>query len=181
MIQPPGGGFVVGGPIAPPRRSGVGSTINLTTTGIQRKDLNAMTAIGSPKMANGRGGGMTAKLPRKASAPNLQSTGSGRPLPPTPEESENSIKLMLVFSLKLHFVHFSISSPSAAYKQKHQPGLPKQSFSARDGIHQMVMRTLSGFGYLCQQLTYLVLGRIFQIASKIGKLLVSYHKVNQQL
>jgi hypothetical protein len=45
---------------------------------------------------------------------------------------------------------------------------------ARDIIHQIVIRTLAGFCYLCQQLVYLVLGKIFLIASEIGDLLGSY-------
>jgi hypothetical protein len=44
----------------------------------------------------------------------------------------------------------------------------------RDKIHQIVIRTLSGFCYLCQQLAYLVDSRIFLIASKIIKLHGSY-------
>jgi hypothetical protein len=45
-----------------------------------------------------------------------------------------------------------------------------------DGFHQIVIRTLSGFRYLCQQLAYLVLSRIFLIASKIGELLGRYQE-----
>jgi hypothetical protein len=53
--------------------------------------------------------------------------------------------------------------------------LQKIIFStARDGIHQMVIQTLSGFRYLCQQLAYLVLSRIFPIASQIDESLESY-------
>jgi hypothetical protein len=44
----------------------------------------------------------------------------------------------------------------------------------QDGIHQIVIRTLSGFRYLCQKLAYLVLSRIFLIASQINELLESY-------
>jgi hypothetical protein len=44
----------------------------------------------------------------------------------------------------------------------------------RDGIHQIVIRTLSGFHYLCQELAYLVLSRIFPIASQIDESLESY-------
>jgi hypothetical protein len=44
----------------------------------------------------------------------------------------------------------------------------------RDGIHQIVIRTLSGFRYLCQQLAYLVLSRIFPIASQMDDSLESY-------
>jgi hypothetical protein len=48
---------------------------------------------------------------------------------------------------------------------------------AGDGFHhKIVIRTLSGFCYLCQQLAYLVLRRIFMIASQIGELLGSYQK-----
>jgi hypothetical protein len=43
-----------------------------------------------------------------------------------------------------------------------------------DGIHQIVIRTLSGFRYLRQQLAYLVLSRIFLIASQIDESLESY-------
>jgi hypothetical protein len=46
----------------------------------------------------------------------------------------------------------------------------------RNGIHQIIIRTLSGFRYLCQQLAYLVISRIFLIASKIGRLLGSYQE-----
>jgi hypothetical protein len=49
------------------------------------------------------------------------------------------------------------------------------------GIHQIVIRTLSGFLYLCQQLAYLVLSRIFLIASKIGELLRSCQKYPQSV
>jgi hypothetical protein len=45
-----------------------------------------------------------------------------------------------------------------------------------DGTHQIVIRTLSGFLYLCQQLAFYVLSRIFLIASKIGELLGSYRE-----
>jgi hypothetical protein len=43
----------------------------------------------------------------------------------------------------------------------------------RDVIHLIVTRNLSGFCYLCQQLVYLVLSRIFLFASKIGESLGS--------
>jgi hypothetical protein len=43
-------------------------------------------------------------------------------------------------------------------------------------IHQIVIRTLSGFSYLCQQLAYLVFSRIYLIASKIGESLGSYQE-----
>jgi hypothetical protein len=42
----------------------------------------------------------------------------------------------------------------------------------RDGIHQIVNRTLPGFRYLCQQLAC----GIILIASKIGELLWSYQE-----
>jgi hypothetical protein len=44
----------------------------------------------------------------------------------------------------------------------------------RDGIHQIVIRTLSGFRYLCQKLAYFVLSRIFLIASQIDESLKRY-------
>jgi hypothetical protein len=44
------------------------------------------------------------------------------------------------------------------------------------GIHQIVIRTLSGLGYLSQQLANKVLSGIFLIASKIGELLWSYQE-----
>jgi hypothetical protein len=53
---------------------------------------------------------------------------------------------------------------------------PRALAAARDGIYQIVFRTLSGFRYLCQQLVYTVLSRIFLIASKIGELLRSYQE-----
>jgi hypothetical protein len=43
-------------------------------------------------------------------------------------------------------------------------------------IYQLVIRNLSGFRYLCQQLAYLVLSRIFIIASKIDESLGSYQE-----
>ena len=49
----------------------------------------------------------------------------------------------------------------------------RQDMESRHGFHQIVIRTLSGFRYLCQQLAYLVLVRIFLIASKIGESLGS--------
>jgi hypothetical protein len=42
--------------------------------------------------------------------------------------------------------------------------------------HQIVIRTLSGFCYLCQQLAHLVLSRIFMIASQIGESRLSYQQ-----
>jgi hypothetical protein len=53
--------------------------------------------------------------------------------------------------------------------------------SYRDGIHQIVIRTLSGFRYLCQQPAYLVLSRIFLIASQIDELLKSYQDYSAKL
>jgi hypothetical protein len=44
----------------------------------------------------------------------------------------------------------------------------------RDGIRQIVIKTLPGFRYLCQQLAYLVLSRIFLIASQIDESLDEY-------
>jgi hypothetical protein len=44
------------------------------------------------------------------------------------------------------------------------------------GIHQIVLRTLSGFCYLCQKLAYLVLRKIFLIARKIVESLRSYQE-----
>jgi hypothetical protein len=46
----------------------------------------------------------------------------------------------------------------------------------RVGIHQIVIRTLSVFRYLCQQLAYLELSNIFLIASKIGESLRRYQE-----
>jgi hypothetical protein len=46
----------------------------------------------------------------------------------------------------------------------------------KNGIHQIVIRTLSRFYYLCQQLAYIVLSRIFQIADKINELIGSYQE-----
>jgi hypothetical protein len=43
-------------------------------------------------------------------------------------------------------------------------------------IHQIVIRTLSGFRYLCKTLAYLVFSRIFVIARKIGESLGSSHE-----
>jgi hypothetical protein len=51
-----------------------------------------------------------------------------------------------------------------------------QDLSIRDGIHPIVLRTLSGFCYLCQQLAYLVDSRIFLMNSKIGESLRSYQE-----
>jgi hypothetical protein len=47
----------------------------------------------------------------------------------------------------------------------------------RNGIHQIVIRTLSIFRYLCPQLAYLVLSRIFLIATKNGELSGSYWNI----
>jgi hypothetical protein len=52
----------------------------------------------------------------------------------------------------------------------------KRRRSVVDGIHQIVIKTLSGFRYLCQQLAYLVLSRVFLIASTIGEFLESYQE-----
>jgi hypothetical protein len=46
----------------------------------------------------------------------------------------------------------------------------------RNGIHQIVIRTLSTCFYMCQQLAYLVLNRIFLQAGKIGELLRIYQE-----
>jgi hypothetical protein len=57
---------------------------------------------------------------------------------------------------------------------------PMQLISVRpldqrwDRIHQIVSNSLAGLFYLCHQHTYLVVSRIFLIASKIGELLGSY-------
>jgi hypothetical protein len=45
-----------------------------------------------------------------------------------------------------------------------------------DGINQIVIRTLAGFCYLCQQLAYLLVSRIFLVAGKIGESLRSYQE-----
>jgi hypothetical protein len=52
---------------------------------------------------------------------------------------------------------------------------------SRDGIHQIVIRTLSGFRYLCQQPAYFVLSRIFLIASQIDESLESYQDYSAKL
>jgi hypothetical protein len=56
------------------------------------------------------------------------------------------------------------------------PGTELTKMELWDGIHQVVIRNLSGYRYLCQQLAYLVLCRIFLKDSKIGLLLKSYQK-----
>jgi hypothetical protein len=51
----------------------------------------------------------------------------------------------------------------------------------RGKIRQIVIRTLSGFRYLCQQLAYLVHSRIFLIASQIDESLGSYQDYSAKL
>jgi hypothetical protein len=60
---------------------------------------------------------------------------------------------------------------------------PEESRDAQDnqrlirgGIHQLVIKTLSGFRHVCQQLAYFAFNRIFLIASKILKLFGSYQE-----
>jgi hypothetical protein len=48
--------------------------------------------------------------------------------------------------------------------------------SLRDGIHQIVSKSLVGVRYLCQQIGYLVASRIFLIAMEIGESLGSYQE-----
>jgi hypothetical protein len=48
--------------------------------------------------------------------------------------------------------------------------------ACRNGIHQIVIKSLSEFRYLFQQLAYLVHSRIFPINNKISELLMNYHK-----
>jgi hypothetical protein len=55
--------------------------------------------------------------------------------------------------------------------------LNETSKITRDGFHhQLLIRTLSGFYYLFQQLAYLVFRRMFLTASTIGELLGSYQE-----
>jgi hypothetical protein len=54
---------------------------------------------------------------------------------------------------------------------------PARAFVSSDGIHQIVIKTLSGFICLCLQLAYKFLSGIFLIASKLGEsLLRSYQQ-----
>jgi hypothetical protein len=55
------------------------------------------------------------------------------------------------------------------------------SWQSRYGIHQIVIRTLSGFCYLCQQPAYLVISRIFLIASQVDESLESYQDYSAKL
>jgi hypothetical protein len=71
--------------------------------------------------------------------------------------------------------HFDIGeSPPAGIKTR-------PIFVFWDGMHLIVMRTLSGFRYLCQQPAYLVLSRIFLIASQIDESLESYQDYSAKL